>query len=399
MKKVLLAFSGGLDTSFCIPYLQEKGFSVITATINTGGFSPEELFHIKKRSEELGAIKHHEIDAQEKLYHQFAKYIIMANYQKGGVYPACVGPERNIIAEVIADIAKKESVNDIAHGSTGAGNDQIRFDLALQALIPNGNIIAPIREHGYTREEESKFLQKKGFSVSKEIKEYSINVGLLGTTIGGKETYDTKEEIPDAVFPNVNSINDTPEKPEKVQIEFEKGLPVCLNTQKMDGVQIIQALQHIGAKNGFGKDYHIGTTIIGTKARIGFEAPALKILIKAHSELEKIILTSKQIFWKNHLGNLYGDMVHEGLSCDPLIKNLEAFFDSANKHVSGTVELSVHKGNLTISSLQSPFSLLGKDGTYGELTGEWDGKDAEGFCKLYGRESVHAFISHSHNAS
>jgi argininosuccinate synthase len=399
MKKVILAFSGGLDTSFCVPYLQDKGFTVITVAINTGGFSEKELAQIKERSKELGAINHYEIDAQNELYEKFASYIIKSNYQKGGVYPACVGPERNVIAKIIDDIAYKEKVKNIAHGSTGAGNDQVRFDLALKALIPNCNIIAPIRENEFTRDEEVSFLNKKGFSVSDKIKDYSINIGLLGTTIGGKETYDTKNELPDTAFPTVKSIDDAKETTENVLIEFEEGFPVSLNNQSLSGVEIIQKLNEIGARNGFGKDYHIGTTIIGIKARIGFEAPALKILIKAHSELEKIILTSKQIFWKNHLGNLYGDLIHEGLYYDPIIKDLEAFIDSANKKVSGKVSLKIHKGNIIISSLDSPFSLLGKDGTYGELTGKWNGKDAEGFCKLYGMESVNAFISNFNNKS
>ena len=394
MKKIILAFSGGLDTSFCIPHLQDRGYEVITSTVNTGGFSKEELLEISEKSKAMGAIKHFEVDAQNDLYEKFASYLIKANYQKGGVYPACVGPERNLVAEKIAEIAAEENVTHIAHGSTGAGNDQVRFDLALRALIPNCTIVAPIREHGLSREEECAYLAEKGFPVSEETKNYSINVGLLGTTIGGKETYGTKEELPDSAFPNVKGVNEAKNEPQKVTIDFEKGLPIALNGESMSGIEIIQKLNEIGASHGVGKDYHIGTTIIGIKARIGFEAPALKILMKGHSELEKIILTSKQIFWKNHLGNLYGDLIHEGLYFDPLIKNIEAFLDSASEKVSGKVVLTLHKGCIIVSSLESSHSLLGKDGTYGELTGKWDGKDAEGFCKMYGLESVDAFIQH-----
>jgi argininosuccinate synthase len=392
-KKIILAFSGGLDTSFCIPYLQEKGFEVITAAVNTGGFSPAELVEISDRSKELKALNHYEIDAQQKLYDDFGSYIIKANYLKGGVYPACVGPERNVIAEEIAKIAKQENTTFIAHGSTGAGNDQVRFDLAFKALIPNCQIITPIREGGFTREEEAEILAKKGVNISPEIKAYSINVGLLGTTIGGKETYDSLEELPDEIFPTVKPLDKTPNEATEFTLDFKAGLPIALNGKKINGVEIIKTLNSLGAEHGFGKDYHLGTTIIGIKARIGFEAPALQILIKAHGELEKLTLTSKQIFWKNHLGNVYGDLVHEALACDPLVKDLEAFFDSASKVVNGQIKLKLFRGKCTISSIQSSQTLLGKNGVYGETTGQWTGQDAQGFCQIYGLESVNA----SHN--
>ena len=392
MKKVILAFSGGLDTSFCVPFLQEQGFQVITVTVNTGGFSKNELSKIKAKSKELKAINHYEIDAQEELYNKFANYIIKANYLKGGAYPACVGPERNIIAQKISEIAIKEDTKIIAHGCTGAGNDQVRLDLALNALIPNCKIIAPIRENELSRAQEIQFLEEKGFVVDSKVKDYSINVGMLGTTLGGKETYNTHEEIPNNIFPTVKSIENAKSEPTKVLIEFKNGLPIAINGKTLNGVQIIKELNKIGAENGFGKDYHIGTTIIGIKAKIGFEAPALKMLIKAHTELEKIILTSKQIFWKNHLGNVYGDLIHEGLYYDPVIKDLEAFLNSSSSKVNGEVIIKIHKGNLTISSIKSPNSIFGLDGTYGELTGKWNGKDAEGFCKIYGMESTNAFL-------
>jgi argininosuccinate synthase len=398
MKKVILAFSGGLDTSFCIPYLKAKEYEVITVTVNTGGFSADQLQEIEKQAKKLGSCKHFEIDAQDSLYEKFASYIIKANYLKGGVYPACVGPERNIIALEIAKIAKKEKVNSIAHGSTAAGNDQVRFDLALTALLPNCTILAPIRDEELTREQEVEFLSKNGVPIDTSKKDYSINVGLMGTTIGGKETLGTEKMLPDHTFPNVKPIESAKEKPYLFELKFENGLPVSLNGKNMSGVKIINELNKGAAACGFGKDYHIGTTILGTKGRIGFEAPAMKILIKAHSELEKITLASKQIFWKDTLGTLYGNIVHEGLYFDPIIKNIEAFLDSVNEFVTGKVKLKVQKGLLTITSIESPYSLMNsKLGAYGEEVGSWTGADAKGFCKLYGLESANAFLTHNND--
>lgn len=396
MNKAILAFSGGLDTSFAVPYLIKQGYEVITATVNTGCFAKEELKTISLKSKKLGAIKHYEIDAQRDLYDKIGGYIIKANYLKGGVYPACVGPERIIIAMEIAKIAIMEKVKNVAHGSTGAGNDQVRFDLALRALIPNCNILTPIRENNFSREEEVKFLNDQGIKVNNFNKNYSINTGLLGTTIGGKETKETDKEIPENIFPNVKPIDQTPDKIAEIKISFEKGLPTKLNGKKLDPIKLINDLNKIAEINGFGKDYHIGTTIIGIKGKIAFEAPSMKLLIKAHGELEKITLTSKQLFWKNILGNLYGDLIHEGLYFEPLTKNIESFMDSSNKFVTGEVVAKIHKGNLSITSLKSPYSLFNKNiGTYGEQTGTYSGMDAKGFCKIYGMESINAFLTQS----
>ncbi|MBI4232728.1 argininosuccinate synthase, partial [Candidatus Peregrinibacteria bacterium] len=384
MKKAILAFSGGLDTSFLVPYLKEKGLSVITVTVNTGGFDKKELKEIAIKSKKLGSLKHYEIDATKVLYEKFASYIIKSNYLKGGVYPACVGPERLVIAMELAKIAQKENSNILVHGSTGAGNDQVRFDLTIKALCPKAMILAPIREHNFSREYESEFLKKHGHKVTAFCAAYSVNVGLLGTTIGGKETKNTYEEIPESIFPTVTPLDKTPEKSETITIKFKNGLP-----ESKDKVAYINKLNKIAAKHGYGKDYHIGTTIIGLKGKIAFEAPALKLLIKAHSELEKAVLTSKEIFWKNTLGQVYGDMIHEGLYFDPLIQDIEAFMDSASQNVSGEVNVKLHKGTITVSSIKSPHSLFNsKLGTYGENAGAYTGTDAAGFCKLYGLESI-----------
>ncbi len=396
MKKAILAFSGGLDTSFCVPYLKEKGYEVITATVNTGGFSREQLADIAKKSINLGASKHIEIDAQKKLYDKLAVYLIKANYLKGGVYPACVGPERSVIAMEMAKMAHKENTVIIAHGSTGAGNDQVRFDVALRALIPKVTIIAPIRDENITRDEEVEFLQKHGFNTKPSSNKYSINIGLLGTTIGGAETLNTDKELPDEAFPNVKSLSECKNGPAIIKISFKEGLPIALNGKKKSGIDIIAELNKVASSHGFGRDYHIGTTIIGIKGRVGFEAPALKIIIKAHTELEKTILTSKQIFWKNTLGTVYGDMNHEGLYFDPLLRDIEVFLDSSNKFTDGEVGIRLQQGNLSITSLESPYSLMQSgSGVYGEKAGSWNGVDAKGFCKLYGMESVNAFLLHN----
>lgn len=393
MKKVILAFSGGLDTSFCIPYLKEQGYDVITVTVNTGGFSASQLHDIAAKAKHLGAVNHYEIDAQAALYEKFASYLIKANYLKGGVYPACVGPERNVIVMEVANIAQQEKTNVVAHGSTGAGNDQVRFDLALKALIPHVEILVPIRDENLERAQEVEWLETHGFPGDYSKSKYSINVGLLGTTIAGAETTGSEKEVPEDVFPTVKSLSETPDQPLEATVEFKEGLPVAWNGTPMAGLEIVKELNKVAAEHGFGKDYHIGTTIIGIKGRVAFEAPALKVLVKAHTELEKLILTSKQIFWKNTLGTVYGDLVHEALYFEPLLRNIEAFLDSASSGVEGTVGLRIHKGNLSITSLRSSHSLLkSKLGTYGEKTGAWTGQDAKGFCKLYGMESLNAYL-------
>ena len=311
--KLILAFSGGLDTTFCIPYFQDKGYEIVTITVNTGGFSPEELQEIAQKSADLGAIEHIQIDAADQLYQQFVTKIIQANYLRSGTYPACVGPERIIAAQKIAEVSLKKNITTIAHGSTGAGNDQVRFDLALKALVPNVEILAPIRDEGFTRENELKFLKEKGIDVSDQSKDYSINVGVLGTTIGGKETKGTLGLPPDKIYPTVKPIDQSLAEPEKITISFEKGTPTAINGKSIEGAELIQELNELTSKHGYGKDSHLGSTILGIKGRIVFEAPALKLLIKAHQELEKSVLTSKQQFWKNHLGTVWGDLIHEGL--------------------------------------------------------------------------------------
>jgi argininosuccinate synthase len=389
MKKVVLAFSGGLDTSFCVTYLKESGYDVVTATVDTGGFTEEDIKRIENRSKELGSIKHVTMDGKRTLFDKIISYIIKGNILRGGVYPLCAGPERIIQAAEVAKVALEEGAIAIAHGSTGAGNDQVRFDLALRVVAPQLKVLAPVRELGKTRSQEAEFLQKHGYSTPQETKEYSVNKGLLGTTIGGKETLGSWDSPPDEVYTLTKSIKDTPDQPEKVIIGFEKGLPKSLNQENLDPVSLMKKLNEIGGKHGVGRDIHLGNTIFGIKGRIAFEAPASLILIKAHKELEKLVLTKQQSFWKDHLADVYGTMIHEGLYFDPCARDIEAMIDSSQTCVTGEVKVKLFKGNSIVEGLRSPFSLMDKKiASYGEESLMWTGKDAEGFCKIYGIQTL-----------
>jgi argininosuccinate synthase len=396
MTSIILAFSGGLDTTFCIPYLKEEGYDVITATVNTGGFTKKELIEIAEKSKTLGASEHFQLDAEDELYDHYVTKIIQGNYLRGGSYPACVGPERIVAAKAIAELAKEKNITAVAHGSTGAGNDQVRFDLVLKALIPGVTIIAPIRDKGLTRAQEIQYLQEKGIEVPAGAKDYSINIGVLGTTIGGKETTGTMGLPPEEVYPSVTPLKNTPDAPAEITITFKEGMPVALNGEALSSVQFIQKIKALADKHGIGKGSHLGTTILGIKGRIAFEAAAMSVLIDAHKELEKSVLTSKQIFWKDHLATVWGDMIHEGLAFDPLIQDIEAFIGSSQKFVSGEVKVQLFKGNIIPIGSTSEYSLLDTSlGVYGEENSLWDGKDAAGFCKIYGLEGVIAHQKHN----
>ena len=321
--------------------------------------------------------------------------IIQGNYRRGGPYPACVGPERIVTAEAIAKIANDRGITVIAHGSTGAGNDQVRFDLVLRALIPGVTILAPIRDEQWTRDKEVEYLASKGVEVSAATKDYSINVGVLGTTIGGKETKGTLGLPPDEIYPGVQPISKTPDQLEELTIGFERGMPVSLNGITLPSMELLSTVKSLAEKHGVGKGTHLGTTILGIKGRIVFEAAAMHVLIAAHKELEKSVLTSKQIFWKDHLATVWGDMVHEGLAFDPVVTDIEAMIDSSQKFVTGDVVVRFFKGNLEVLGSTGPYSLLDRSvGTYGEENSLWDGRDATGFCKLYGLESVISYRKH-----
>lgn len=388
-KKVILAFSGGLDTSFCALYLQEQGYEVITLTVNTGGFTQENLNQIAKQAKKVKSSKHIFIDGTKEIYDKFASYIIKGNILRGGVYPLCVGPERMIIAEKLVQIAQKHNAIAVCHGSTGAGNDQIRFDVTLHVLAPQLHIVTPIRDLGISRKQELAFLEKHNIATQDISKSYSINVGLLGTTIGGTETNSSWETLPDTAYPTVVPIAQTPDKPNELIISFTKGLPTALDGKHMDGVSIIEYLNKLGATYGVGKNTHLGNTILGIKGRVGFEAPAATILVKTHTELEKLVLTKWQLFWKETLCNAYGNFIHESMYFEPVVKDMQTFIDSTQDVVTGDVHVKLDHGSIIIQGYNSPYSLMNPHiATYGEENHLWTASDAKGFAKIYGLQSM-----------
>ncbi|MFW6139501.1 MAG: argininosuccinate synthase [Spirochaetota bacterium] len=386
MKKVVLAFSGGLDTTFCAVYLkQELDCQVISVTVDTGGFAPEELEEIGNRARSLGVSKHYTVDGRERVYNDFISYIIKANSLRGNTYPLSVGAERVAQAIEVCKIAQKENAQAVAHGSTGAGNDQIRFDVAFSVLLPDREIVAPIRSLGWSRKEEASWLRERGVQVQEKTRDYSVNEGLWGTTIGGKQTHDPWEFPPDHVFKNTGKKEEIPQEPQELVIDFNQGLPVSINGERKRPVELVAHLNQVGAGYGIGRGVHLGDTILGIKGRIVFEAPAPLMLICAHRELEKLVLSKHQRFWKDHLGQVYGDMLHEGQYFDPVMRDIEALIDSSQAVVTGSAKLVLSDGGFLVSGVKSPHSLMRTDmAVYGEHQKLWDYRDAEGFSRIYG---------------
>ena len=386
MKKAVLAFSGGLDTSFCALYLKEElGYNVVTVTVDTGGFSKDELKKIEKRAKELNVSKHYTIDAKDFVYKNFISYIIKANSMRGGVYPLSVGAERVAQAIEVVKIANKENADALAHGSTGAGNDQVRFDVSFSVLAQNIKIITPIRTLGWSRQQEADWLKSRGIEIDPTVKDYSYNEGLWGTTIGGKQTHDPWDFPPEEVFIKTASPENLSENSIEVTVDFEEGLPISLNGKNMDGIEIIQELNTLAGKWGIGRGIHIGDTIFGIKGRIIFEAPAPIILITSHKELEKLSMSKQQRFWKDHLGQVYGDMLHEAQYFDPVMRDIEAMIDSSQKYVKGTAKVLFRERSFMVTGVKSSHSMIKTNlATYGEVQKLWDWRDAEGFCKVYG---------------
>ena len=388
--KAALAFSGGLDTSFCLQYLQEaKGYDVITVCVDTGGFDAEKLAEIEERAKSLGAIEHYTIDATQAVYDDHISYLIKGNVRRGSVYPLCVGAERVVQAKVVAKIAGERGATVFAHGSTGAGNDQIRFDVALRALRPEMPIIAPVRDEEWSREASSAYLLERGISVEAKTTTYSVNEGLWGVTIGGRETHDAWQTPPDEAYAWTTPPQQAPAEGAELLLRFENGLPVALNETRMEPVALVRELNALGASHGVGRGMHLGDTILGIKGRIAFEAPAAAILIEAHRELEKLVLTRWQQHLKDQLGSFYGMLLHEAQHFDPVMRDLEAFIDSSQETVTGDVRVRLQRGNLNVTGARSPFSMLNASaGTYGESNTLWSASDARGFCNIYGTQSV-----------
>ena len=378
--KVVLAFSGGLDTSFCIPYLKnEKGLEVHTIMVNTGGFSEEEEKSIEKRALDLGAASHVNVNAVDTYYRHGLKYLIFGNVLKNATYPLSVSSERVFQALEVLKHVKKTGAGAVAHGSTGAGNDQVRFDIVFEILAPEVEVIAPIRELGITRQEEIDYLQKHGFNFSWEKAKYSINQGLWGTSIGGVETLSSDGWLPEEAYPT----KVTKSAPEHIKIGFEKGEPVSFNGKKMSPVEVILAVRGAAAPYGIGRDIHVGDTIIGIKGRVAFEAAAPLILIKAHHLLEKHVLTKGQLYWKDQISVWYGQQMHEAMYLDPVMRDMEAMMDNMEQHVTGEVEVALMPYHFSVLGCSSSHDLMSsKFGSYGEINKSYTGTDVVGFTKV-----------------
>lgn len=380
MKKVVLAFSGGLDTSFCVPYLtNEKGLEVHTVMVNTGGFTDQEQERIKERALSLGAKSHKNIDAVDDYYKKGIKYLIFGNILKNSTYPLSVSSERIFQALAVLEQVKKLDAEFVAHGSTGAGNDQVRFDLVFEVLAPEVKIIAPIRELALSRKEEIDYLNSKGFNFSWEKAKYSINQGIWGTSVGGVETLSSSGVLPEEAYPSQITKSGS----ERVKITFDEGEPVALNGKKMKPVELIKTLAEIAKPYGIGRDIHVGDTIIGIKGRVGFEAAAPLIIIKAHHLLEKHVLTKSQLYWKEQLANWYGQLMHEAQYLDPVMRNIEAFLEDTQKPVCGEVEVELRPYNFAVLGCSSEYDLMSsKFGEYGEANKSFTGQDVIGFTKV-----------------
>src|SRR6201996_7810790 len=381
---IVLAYSGGLHTSFLVPWLAENyRRPIITVTVDTGGIDAAARETLRERALALGAIEHHQIDARADYFEQVLRFLIMGNVKRGQLYPLCVGAERVMQAQTIARMARELGTNMIAHGCTAAGNDQVRFEVALRTLAPELEVFAPVRDKAFKRQEELDYLQKRNLPVPPHGAAYSINRGLWGVTIGGKETLTSAGSIPDSAWVLTRDAFTNPKAPERHVLSFERGRPVALDGKAMSPVEVIESLESIAAPFGVGRGIHLGDTIIGTKGRVAFEAPAAETLLTAHRELEKLVLTARQQRIKELAAQPYGDLVHEGQLLDPVCRDIEALLVSSQERVSGEVHVLMGPGRLFIEGVDSPHSLMAASkGVYGEAAGEWTATDALGFSKI-----------------
>ena len=384
-KKVVLAFSGGLDTSFCVKYLSEElGYEVHTAIANTGGFSEDELKSIEERAYRLGAKTHTTLDVTRDYYDKSIRYMVAGNVLRNGTYPISVSSERVFQAIATIEYAKSIGADAIAHGSTGAGNDQVRFDLTFQILAPEIEIITPTRDMTLTRDYEINYLKEHGYEADFKKMAYSINKGLWGTSIGGKETLHSEQTLPEEAYPS----QVTATEPETLKLTFEKGELVGINGERYtDPIAAIRKVEEIGSKFGIGRDMHIGDTIIGIKGRVGFEAAAPILIIAAHKMLEKHTLTKWQLYWKDQIGTWYGMFLHESQYLEPVMRDMEKFLESSQQNVNGTVEIALRPYSYTLVGVDSPYDLMKTDfGEYGEVNKAWSADDVKGFTKILGNQ-------------
>ena len=383
-KPIVLAFSGGLDTSFCVPWLKETyGRPVVTVTVNCGGIDAAAARQLEERALALGASEHHLIEARPEFFDKVIKFLIMGNIRRGNMYPLSVGAERGLQAKYLAELAKRLGSDTVAHGCTAAGNDQVRFEIVLKAVAPELTILAPVRDHAWQRPAQVEFLEERKMPVPTRGSAYSTNRGLWGVTIGGTETLDSKGSIPESAWVLSAGALEEPRPVSEIEVEFAHGVPVGLDGVRLEPVALIEKLEAVGARYGIGRGIHLGDTIIGTKGRVAFEAPAAEILINAHRELEKLTLTLTQAQVKEPVSQIYGQLIHEGKQLDPACRDIEALFLSSQARVTGKVRVQLRPGSLFVMGLTSPHSLMAASrGKYGEAAGEWTAADALGFSKI-----------------
>jgi argininosuccinate synthase len=386
-KKVVLAYSGGLDTTYCAIYLKKvRGLEVHALTVNTGGFSIEELNAIEKRARALGVASFRSVDVTEEYYQSCIRFLIYGNVLKNATYPLSVSAERMVQAIAVAKYVEETGAAYVAHGSTGAGNDQVRFDMVFTGMVPEATILTPIRDLKLSREQEIQFLKENGVEMNFEKAKYSINKGLWGTSVGGRETLNSKDYLPENAWPTQLSEKD----PKKITLQFEKGELTAINDQHFEHpVQAIQYLQSVAQPFAIGRDIHVGDTIIGIKGRVGFEAAAPLIIIKAHHLLEKHVLTKWQLYWKEQLSSWYGNWLHEGQMLDPTMRNIEKFLEDSQATVSGKVFVTLEPYRFIITGIESEHDLMSsRFGSYGEMNTGWTGDDVKGFAKIFGNQTT-----------
>jgi argininosuccinate synthase len=381
---IILAFSGGLDTSFCVPWLKENyGRDVITACVDTGGIDAAAAVALEKRAMALGAIEHILIDAKQDFFDSVIRYLIAGNVLRGQAYPLCVGAERGLQAARLAQIAAERGATTVAHGCTAAGNDQVRFEVALRTLSPGLEVLAPVRDNNWVRDEQLAYLETHKLPLPSQGSAYSINRGLWGITIGGQETLTSDGSIPESAWVLSASAFSAPQAPSNHTLEFAAGIPVALDGNSLPTVELIEQLEDLAGSYGIGRGIHLGDTVLGTKGRVAFEAPAAITLITAHRELEKLVLSGQQMRIKDSVAAVYGDLVHEGKQLDLACDDIEAMLTSSQKRVTGTVSFSLRPGQLFIEGTSSPHSLLAATkGVYGESAGEWTATDALGYARI-----------------
>jgi argininosuccinate synthase len=381
---IVLAFSGGLDTSFCVPHLAARhGRPVVTVTVDTGGLDDAARAALARRAAALGALDHRLVDARRAYFDDVLRFLVAGNVRRGGLYPLSVGAERAIQAREVARVARELGAVAVAHGSTGAGNDQVRFEVALRALAPELEILAPVRDEPLARADQVAYLEARGLPVPPHGAAYSVNRGLWGVTVGGRETATSDAPLPESAWPLSAGAFDRPRTPERHALGFERGVPSSWDGAALDPVTLIEAVEAAASPFAIGRGIHLGETILGLKGRVAFEAPGAEVILVAHRELEKLVLTQRQQRLKDLVAAAYGELVHEGQWTEPAARDAEALLASSQTRVSGEVALLFRPGALFVEGVSSPHSLMAASrGRYGEATGEWDGRDAAGFCRL-----------------